>query len=112
MIYDKIENTRKNRNFKKMDFYAAIGMTGTGYADMVKNNSMKIAILEKIANVLNVPVSYFFSAEEKIPDGDYDREMLLLRIELLEKNVDILNREIELRTKMYEALEQKSISSR
>lgn len=60
MIYNKIEEIRKEKNISKTEFYKAIGMSTTGFLQMVENNSMKITTLEKIAEVLNVPISIFF----------------------------------------------------
>lgn len=56
LIFSNIERYRKLRNIAKMLFYEKIGMSPNGYSDMVKNNSLKIVTLEKIAEVLNVKV--------------------------------------------------------
>jgi len=49
-----VDRLRKSRGISKMDFYKMIGMSSTGYNQMFENKSMKIATLEKIAEVLHV----------------------------------------------------------
>jgi transcriptional regulator with XRE-family HTH domain len=70
-IYDKIEELRKEKKIPKMDFYERIDMTSKGYTLMVENNSIKVATLQKIAEVLGVPVSTFFEmvTGEASPEG-------------------------------------------
>lgn len=64
-IYDIIEALRKEKKIPKMDFYEKIDMTSKGYTLMVENNSIKVATLQKIAEVLDVPVSTFFEMDDK-----------------------------------------------
>jgi transcriptional regulator with XRE-family HTH domain len=60
LIFNRIEKARKNARIPKMEFYNAIGMSGTGFLQMQENDSIKVTMLQKIADVLNVPVSSFF----------------------------------------------------
>lgn len=45
-----------------------IGVTVQGLQKMINNESIKAVTLEKIANILGVPVSYFFT-DEPLPDN-------------------------------------------
>jgi transcriptional regulator with XRE-family HTH domain len=77
LIYNKIELLRKKKKISKTEFYEAIGMSNNGFLQMVENNSMKITTLQKIADVLGVPVSIFFEDGEQVdlPDaGAFDLE--------------------------------------
>lgn len=49
-----------------MVFYKLINMSDTGYRQSVENKSMKIETLQKIAEVLNVPISVFFEETESV----------------------------------------------
>ncbi|HUX85130.1 MAG TPA: helix-turn-helix transcriptional regulator [Chitinophagaceae bacterium] len=60
MEYKRINQLINDSGMSKADFYKKVGMTRSGFILMVKNNSIKISLLEKIAEALNVPVSYFF----------------------------------------------------
>ena len=65
MDYDlekKIEFRRKALNLLKKDIYEGIGMTSTGYADMLKRNSTTVKTLVRLAEILEVNISYFFTA--------------------------------------------------
>jgi transcriptional regulator with XRE-family HTH domain len=66
LIYNKIELLRKKKRISKTEFYEAIGMSTNGFLQMVENNSMKITTLQKIADVLGVPMSFFFEDGEQV----------------------------------------------
>lgn len=55
-VYINIDNYRKLRGLPKMEFYKLIQMSDVGYAAMVKNHTIKLATLEKIAAVLNISI--------------------------------------------------------
>jgi DNA-binding Xre family transcriptional regulator len=55
-IYRKIDYYRKLRGLPKMEFYKLIQMSDVGYSAMVKNHTVKLTTLEKIANVLNISI--------------------------------------------------------
>lgn len=75
MNYEKIEEIRKAKNMQKMVFYRLIDMTDTGFRRSIENKSMKIETLQRIAEVLNVPISVFFEATEHVDgNANYDAE--------------------------------------
>lgn len=62
MNYELIEILRNRKNIPKMEFYSQIGMSHKGFSQMVENESIKVSTLQKIAEVLGVPVSVFFGS--------------------------------------------------
>ena len=64
MNYQKIEDERRARNLTLEDFANKIGVSQAGYNQMLRSQSMKIATLEKIAEVLQMPVSSFFEPKD------------------------------------------------
>jgi transcriptional regulator with XRE-family HTH domain len=60
MISNKIEQLRKEKNVKQTDIAQAIGFTVSGYQKAIQANDFKVSTLEKIAEALEVPVTYFF----------------------------------------------------
>ncbi len=61
MNYNKIENIRKQKKVSQRDLCKIIGITTVGYSKMIREESIKVSTLEKIAKVLEVPVIYFFT---------------------------------------------------
>lgn len=81
-----IEKLLLDRKISKMDFYAQIGMSSTGFNQSLENNSMKVSTLQKIAEVLGIPISYFFPENEKQENAEI--------LELLRENRE-LRKEID-----------------
>lgn len=76
-------------------------MTEGGFFQSFRNETLKVSTLEKISDVLNVPINYFFDDEK---DFDNSNNGLLkdkikeLQSELSEKNkyIKVLEEHIEL----------------
>jgi len=60
-ISERIKKVIKNQNLTLSEVSTKIGFTETGFYKMLKNGDFKISTLQKIAEVLGLPVSYFFS---------------------------------------------------
>jgi len=60
MNYKKMVDLVKEQNLSDNKIARIMDMTGTGYRDMLKNHTMKVDTLEKVARHFNIPVSYFF----------------------------------------------------
>jgi transcriptional regulator with XRE-family HTH domain len=78
-----------------------IGMSQPGFVASLNNESLTVKNLEKLADVFNVPVSYFFEDgnEEKKPCRECDKieaKLEILKELLYEKEREIakLNREL------------------
>lgn len=54
------------RKLTKQDMAYRLKITPHGFDYMIANRSMKVDILEKISEILNVPVSYWFDESTKI----------------------------------------------
>jgi len=63
----KIKVLIKEKKFGFSEFAKTIGMTDAGLRKIIDTNSTSINTLEKIASILDVPVSYFF--EEGVTGG-------------------------------------------
>lgn len=76
-IYKKIDYYRKLRGLPKMEFYKLIQMSDVGYTAMVKNHTIKLATLEKIADVLNISIFELLHDEPSEPPTttQKDRQM-------------------------------------
>jgi len=66
MNASKIEKLRKQKNLTQKQFAEKINITTTGYINLIQRNDLKVSVLEKIAKVLGVPVSYFFENEQSL----------------------------------------------
>lgn len=60
----KINNLVSEKNITKVDLSAKIGISYQGLNKIIKNNSTSTKMLEKIADSLQVPVSYFFDESD------------------------------------------------
>jgi DNA-binding Xre family transcriptional regulator len=69
-VYKNIEKYRILNRISKMDFYTLIGLTSTGYAAMVKNNTIKLSTLMIIAEKLNVSLADLLKDEIKTSLGN------------------------------------------
>jgi len=64
MNYSKIKKLSENKSFAIKDLAKKIKISEAGLHQMIRKESMKIDILEKISEALNVPVSYFFNESD------------------------------------------------
>jgi transcriptional regulator with XRE-family HTH domain len=60
MDYSSLKILMKERKITARNLCQKIGITESGLWKMVKNDSMQISVLEKIAYLLDVPMAYFF----------------------------------------------------
>jgi len=67
MIYNKIKILLNQKNLTIDALSEKIDMTASGFHYAVKNKSLKVKDLQKIAEVLEVPVAYFFEEGEPSP---------------------------------------------
>jgi len=63
----KIKSLIKNKKLGFAEFAQMINLTDAGLRRIINDNSTSINTLEKIASILDVPVSYFF--EEGVTGG-------------------------------------------
>ncbi len=123
MEINKLKELLKSKKLNQRELADKIGYTQTAISQAMSRGDFKISMLEKIANVLDVPISYFFSEGNNIKIkghvhsgvGDIikaneinssDKELQLENKHLKEK-IEGLQREIELLKEMNEILKNK-----
>ena len=66
MNYYKIKIELEKRGLSVKDFCRQIDVTEQGLYQMIRNESMKVDVLERISATLNVPVSHWFDAAKSV----------------------------------------------
>jgi transcriptional regulator with XRE-family HTH domain len=64
MNYYNIKLELEKRGIAVKDFCRQINLTEQGFYQMIRNESMRVDVLERISDALKVPVSYWFDTEE------------------------------------------------
>jgi transcriptional regulator with XRE-family HTH domain len=65
MDYSRLKKAIKDKRYSIREVSEKIGMSEVGFHQSIKNNTLKIETLEKIANVLEMPISYFFEPKDE-----------------------------------------------
>ena len=73
MNYNKLKEEIKLKKFTIEDVASKIGMTRTGLQLAFKEDTLKIITLEKISDLLNLPVYYWFVDENNFTDANTHR---------------------------------------
>lgn len=60
MDYSKLRVLMSQKNFTDKKLSELVGVSDTGLRQMMNRSTMRIDVLEKISEVLEVPVVYFF----------------------------------------------------
>ena len=72
MDYSRIKSVLEHKNISIRELCFKIDVTEQGLHQMIRNKSMKIEVLERISNVLELPVTYWFedqiSAKNTVSD--------------------------------------------
>lgn len=63
-VYEKIKKLANNRSMTISELCHKVGITESGFHAAVKNNSLKLKTIQIIAEVLEVPQSYFFEENQ------------------------------------------------
>jgi transcriptional regulator with XRE-family HTH domain len=82
MNYNKLKEEIKLKKFTIEGIASKIGMTRTGLQLAFKEDTLKVVTLEKISELLNLPVYYWFVDEDNFSDTSTRRVF-----EVLEKIV-------------------------
>jgi DNA-binding Xre family transcriptional regulator len=64
MNYSKLRNKFKKEVSNKPEFFASIGMSSSGFYSMLKEETLKVKILEAISDALNVSPGYWWQEED------------------------------------------------
>ncbi|MDR0874265.1 MAG: helix-turn-helix transcriptional regulator [Prevotellaceae bacterium] len=66
MNYYKIKIELEKRGISVKDFCRQVDITEQGLNQMIRNESMKVDVLERISSALNVPVSFWFEMAKNV----------------------------------------------
>jgi len=101
MDYSKIRLLMVQRNFSARKLAREIGMSDVGFNTMMEKQTMKVEYLERLCDVFNVSVSYFFGEEEngrktcrECHKKDAKLELLKELLDEKEKEIARLNQEL------------------
>ncbi|MCF6242510.1 MAG: helix-turn-helix domain-containing protein [Bacteroidales bacterium] len=64
-ISEKIRHLYKSKGLTIESLAKELNITQPGFSKMLKTNDFKISALQKIANILDVPITYFFEDNER-----------------------------------------------
>ena len=112
MNYNRLKELLKSNNYSVKSMAEKIGMSEQGLHASIRNDSLTVSNLEKIANALGVPVCSFF--EEKTSSFEvgeqapmYGTRHANFNCEKLIQENEHLKKEIELKDKIINLLEKK-----
>ena len=68
----KLKRALKEKKVSQKTLAANIGMSETGFVQMINNSSIKVETLERICEELGLPINYFFedAQEVKVQDSE------------------------------------------
>ena len=84
MNYHKIKSELEKRRISVKDFCRQINITEQGFYQMIRNESMKIDVLERISEALNLSVSYWFEGYTPVENSGVPQPVV-------EKKNDFIN---------------------
>lgn len=108
-----VDQLRAKRKISKTEFPKLIGMSNTGYNQMWENNSIKVETLHKIAQILQVPVTYFFEPKPVLTSEDdllYETSLQSRLILCLEKQEQLYERLLAAEVEKVRLLEELRIA--
>jgi len=74
---EKLKKALKDKKLSQKALSQKIEMSEVGFSNMISNNSLKVETLEKICEVLDVPISYFLDIEpEKVEPVGFWKKMI------------------------------------
>lgn len=96
---ERIVKLMKKSNLTKISLSEKLGISRSGYDQMIKNGSIKVSVLDQLAAVLNTSVTYLMYGDEKSllhmttsePEPTYETKKYLEdRVDTLERQMAIL----------------------
>ena len=92
MNYYKIKIELERRGIAAKDFCRQINVTEQGLHQMIRNESMKVDVLERISTALNLPVSYWFDVGKNVSSESETTN--LLKENFSAKQIDLVTNEL------------------
>ena len=106
MYYSRIKKIAENKNLAIKDLAERISLSEAGLHQMIRNESIKVSILEKIAEILGVSVINFFEEELRLDVLNESAEKYNVQAKSTCANCNQLQRFIDSQTKHIERLEK------
>lgn len=94
MNYNKIRELVVDKRLSLRKLAMKVGMTQPGFMRMLKNESMTVETLERVAAALKVPISEFFEPGEanavqvKEPEATYGNKTEVQLLANIDRNVE------------------------
>ena len=83
--FKKIRELCNNQNITQDKLATAVNLSRQGLRDLIKKNTTKTEIIERIAKELKVPVGYFFDEEEtEKADNTMSDQLIKTQTDLIE----------------------------
>ena len=79
-----IESKRRDLGINQMELAKEIGMSVASYSNLIKSSNFRIPHLQKIANVFQVPITYFFDGRTGAIENKQKSDINLKEIKRLE----------------------------
>jgi len=64
MNYNRLKEKFRREVSNKPEFFAAIGMTSSGFYQMLKDETLKVKVLEAISDALQLSPAYWWQEED------------------------------------------------
>jgi transcriptional regulator with XRE-family HTH domain len=119
MDFTKIKNLAKKRDLNIKELSEKIEMSEANFYKCINRGSIETKHLEKIAKVLNVPVSYFFDEPEQnglvINNGNFngnnvsEGSRVLIKVNEQQHEIDRLKEKLHDKEELIEELRQRLI---
>jgi len=113
MNYNKIRDLMKEKKVTAAFLSRKIKMSVLGFNKSLSNESMKIEVLEKIALILEVPVSYFFDEVLSPKEAQTDTliHTLTTELETLKKELQLLKIVVENQNFLIQTLREQKLKT-
>jgi len=75
MDYSRIKNELERKNLSIRELCNKIDVTEQGLHQMIRNQSMKIEVLERISSALEIPVTFWFEKQTNTRNSGSNKRM-------------------------------------
>jgi len=96
MDYSQIKIELERKNISIRDLCERIDVSEQGLHQMIRKKSMKVEVLERISNVLKLPVTYWFedTTSKRVNTFRNDKTGKQLSSKLTHEKIDTLTKEL------------------
>jgi transcriptional regulator with XRE-family HTH domain len=94
MDYSRIKTELDRKRMSLRDLCYRIDITEQGLHQMIRNKSMKIEVLERISQVLELPVSFWFSDSKDFKNADSTNVEGQVKPNIIHQKIDSLTKDL------------------